>query len=254
MKTLHILPSLILLCLLLPLTAIAQDEDTSQAFWIHEDPVYPAVVADYETYCTDLVTNCKKYGIKKANWQTISTDDLKYFHISPIKDMADLDNSRFSVLQEKMGEEDFNNLFDNFDSCYDTHTDYIVHLDKELSYHPKGSSMSDGLFRKMEFWYTTPKNFSKMVEIAKGFKALYEDKNSQEYYDVYRSGFGASGQYLLVVITANSAEEYEAIRKANKELLGTERDAIYNTLLSTIQKVDILTGYLRPDLSYTPEE
>ncbi len=252
MKTTNILPIFLMLLFIVPFTAAAQDEEQSQAFWVHEDPVYPSMVADYESYCVDLVDNCNKYGITEANWQTISTDDLKYFHISPIQKMGDLDKSRFSLLQEKMGEEDFNALFDNFDSCYDNHTDYIVHLDKELSYHPSEGSMGEGTFRKMEFWYVTPQNFNKMVDIAKEFKALYASRNSQEYYDVYRSGFGASGQYLLVVITANNPEHYESIRNANKTLLGIERDVIYNKLLSTINKVEILTGYLRTDLSYVP--
>lgn len=238
---------------LLPFLSVAQNDEQSQAFWIHEDPVYPAMVADYESYCVDLVNNCKKYGITEANWQTISTDDLKYFHISAIEKMGDLDKSRFSLLQEEMGEDDFNQLFDNFDSCYDNHTDYIVHLDNELSYHPSGGMDNPGSFRKMEFWYTTPQNFNKMLEIAKDFKTLYASKNSKEYYDVYRSGFGASGQYLLVVISAKNPEDYENIRKENKELLGAERDTIYQKLLATISKVEILTGYLRPDLSYVPE-
>jgi len=256
MKTLKIILQLVVLFVLMPFLSYAQDDSTSQAYWVHEDPVYPSKVADYESYCTDLVINCKKYDIQQANWITISTDDLKYFHISPIENMGDLDKSRFSLLQEKMGEEDFNLLFDNFDNCYDNHNDYIIHLDKDLSYIPSGVTIdeSSSRYRKLEIWYVTPQNLSKIIALAKDFKELYEKNNSKEYYRVYRSGFGASGQYLMVDISAASASAYEETRKKNKEVLGNERDELYTKLLNTITKVEILTGYQRPDLSFTPEK
>jgi hypothetical protein len=169
--------------------------------------------------------------------------------------MADLDQSRFSVLQDKMGEEEFDQLFVNFDSSYDTHSDYIIHLDKELSYMseeqltaiPAGPE-----FRKLEFWYTTPQNFEKVIELATKFKELYSKKNSPEHYRLYRSGFGANGQYILVSIPADSPADYERIRKENKELLGAERDKIYNEFLKYISKVETYNGYMREDLSYSP--
>ncbi len=255
MKTQHIALLIMGILLLCPFSQQAQESE-SQAYWVHEDPVYPSKVADYEEYCTTLAKNCETYNIKKANWITVSTDDLRYFSLTPIKNMADLDNSRFSHLQEKMGSEEFNELFDNFDNCYDTHIDYIIHLDKELSYMPNGVDIvQPGMeFRKLEFWYTTPQNFPKVLKLAKEFKALYAQKGSNEHYRVYRSGFGAAGQFILVAISARSAEDYERIRKENKELLGDARTPIYDELLKSIIKVETLNGYMRADLSYSPKE
>ena len=149
-----------------------------------------------------------------------------------------------------------NELFDNFDNCYDNHSDYIIHLDKDLSYMPNGVQViQDGLeFRKLEFWYSTPQNFQKVLSLAKSFKELYAKKNSKEYYRVYRSGFGAPGQFILVAISAKSAEDYERIRKENKELLGVDRTPIYDELLKSIIKVETLNGYMRKDLSYIPKD
>lgn len=251
MKTPNITLIIIVLILLCPFTQIAQEEEQSQAYWVHEDPVFPAKVSDYEEYCSTLVENCRKYNIKQANWFTISTDDLRYFSISPIENMGDLDKSRFSLLQSKMGAEEFNELFDNFDNCYDVHTDYIIHLDHELSYMPNDAQ--DNLeYRKMQFWYSTPQNFQKVLDIAKRFKELYVKNNSKEYYSVYRSGFGAPGQFIIVSISAKSAEDYERIYKVNKELLGDDRTPLMNELLKSITKLESLNGYIRSDLSYSP--
>ncbi len=251
MKTQHISLFIMVILFLCPFTQQAQDND-SQAYWVHEDPVFPSMVADYEEYCSTLANNCKKYNVTEANWFTISTDDLRYFSISPIENMADLDKSRFSSLQKNMGEKEFNELFDNFDNCYDTHTDYIIHLDKELSYMPEGEQ--DGFeFRKMQFWYSTPQNFQKVLDIAKNFKELYVKRGSKEYYSLYRSGFGANGQFIIVSISAKSAEDYEKIFETNKQLLGEERLPIYNELLKHVIKLETLDGYMRQDLSYSPE-
>jgi hypothetical protein len=255
MKSLTITLLSTVLLFLFPLANFAQEDTNSQAYWVHEDPVYPAKVADYEGYCATLADNCKKYNVKEAKWVTVSTDDLRYFHLSPIVNMADLDKSRFSLLRDKMGEKEFNDLFENFDSCYDTHSDYIIHLDMELSYMPNGVEIvQDGMeFRKLEFWYVTPQNFQKVLTLAKEFKELYAKNNSKEYYRVYRSGFGAAGQFILVAISAKSAQDYERIRNENKELLGEARTPVYTELLKSIIRVETLNGYMRNDLSYDPD-
>lgn len=255
MKAKNITLLFIALLTLCPFTQYAQEKSTSQAFWVHEDPVYPAKVSDYEEYCTILADSCEKYDIKEANWTTISTDDLRYYSLSRIDNMGDLDNSRFSLLQENMGTDEFNELFDNFDNCYDSHYDYIIHLDNELSYMPAeiAEAQNNLEFRKLEFWYMTPQNLQKVLGLAKKFKKLYADKKSKEYYQVFRSGFGAQGQFIIVSISAKSAEDYERIRKANKELLGEARTPIYNDLLKSIIKTESLNGYIRRDLSYTPK-
>ena len=83
MKTPNFTLLIIVLMLLCPFTQRHKSKDSSQAYWVHEDPVYPAKVSDYEEYCSTLAENCRKYDIKEANWFTISTDDLRYFSIIP---------------------------------------------------------------------------------------------------------------------------------------------------------------------------
>ena len=256
MKTAKITLTLLVFILLSSFSFQAQEDNSSQAYWVHEDPVYPAKVSDYEEYSSTLVENCKKYDIKEANWFTISTSELRYFSISPIQSMADLDKSRFSLLRTKMGENEFNELFDNFDNCYDAHTDYIIHLDKDLSYSPNGVvTPQDGMeYRRMQFYYSTPQNFQKVLDVAKRFKELYVKKKSKESYRLYRSGFGAAGQFIIVAISAKSSEDYERIFSENQNLLGEERDPLFDELLKNIIKVEALDGYMRSDLSYHPSK
>lgn len=256
MKTLNITFLILVLLLLLSNNIFSQDDNKSQVYWIHEDPVYPSMVVDYEEAVKDLVFSCKKFNIQEANWLALSTDDLRYFFVTAIEKMGDLDKSRFANLKDKMDPDKFEKIFDTFDDSYDTHYDYIVHLDKELSYMPDGINIiKEGKpFRKLQYWYVTPQNFDKVIEIEKSFKALYERKNSKEHYTLYRSGFGAIGDYIMVAIAAKSPEDYERVYRENKELLGEEGDKLYAELINTIIKVEILEGYMRLDLSYFPEK
>ena len=245
-----------ILIFLLPNSQFAQDNaNNSQAFWVHEDPVYPSRVADYEEYCTILAENCKKYNITEADWTTVSTDDLRYFHLSPIVNMGDLDKSRFSLLIDKMGENEFNELFDNFDNCYDTHNDYIVHLDNELSYMPIEMKEEESKmeYRKLTYWYVTPQNFQKVLDLAREFKKIYEQNNSKEYYRLYRSGFGTVGQFILVAVSAKNAEDFERRRKENHSLIGELTAPLYTELYNSIIKVESLNGFIRNNLSYHPD-
>jgi len=142
-----------------------------------------------------------------------------------------------------------------FDNCYDTHYDYIVHLDKELSYMPNGISITqeDLPYRKMEYWYVTPQNFDNVLNILKEFKTLYSEKKSNEFYTIFRSGFGSEGDYIMAMISAKNAEDFERIRGESNKTIGPERDQLYQKLLGYITKVESLTGYFRLDLSYFPE-
>jgi hypothetical protein len=88
--------------------------------------------------------------------------------------------------------------------------------------------------------------------VAKRFKELYVKKKSKESYRLYRSGFGAAGQFIIVAISAKSSEDYERIFKVNQDLLGKERDPLFDDLMKHIIKVETLDGYMRSDLSYKP--
>jgi hypothetical protein len=243
------------LLFLITVTVTAQIEEESQAYWIHEDPVYPSMVLDYEETCKELVLNCEKFNIQEANWVTISTDDLKYFFISAIEKMGDLDKSRFANLQENMEKDEFNNIFDTFDNCYDTHYDYIIHLDHELSYKPDGTHLfqEDMSYRKMEYYYITPQNFNKVIGILKEFKTLYSNKQSKEHYTIFRSGFGSEGDYIMVLFSAKSPEAFERTREESNGKLGPEREVLYKKLLGITNRVETLNGFFRLDLSYIPK-
>lgn len=173
MKNVNLFSLLVAILLMQPVGLLGQNTDTSQAFWVHEDQVKPAMLEQYEAVSKDFVEACKKHNIKDANFNVARLDEGTYLSIMPVNNMADLDKNPLAALADKMGEKNFSELFSRFNECYDVHRDYMVHLLPEMSYMPSGlSTTTPGEdFRKWHFMHVTPQNAAslrtKISEIKK---------------------------------------------------------------------------------------
>ena len=125
---------------------MAQNEN-SKAYWVHEDVVKPSMIGQYESICKELTDNMKKYNIQEFNVIVSNTSDNRYLWVSPISGMADIEKPLFKTLSEKMGAEKMDDLFNRMDKCYDIEQNYVIHLDKELSYMPGGDHPNTGRTR-----------------------------------------------------------------------------------------------------------
>jgi len=252
MKTRNIFNISIALVLFLSVTGFAQEKNY-QSFVIHEDHVKPSAIAEYESICKEMIDASKKHGVTKAKWMTLASSEFVYSYITPVDKMADLDDNTFSELAEGMGNEAFGNMFKRMDKYYTDHRDYIITMDKELSYQPGGiNQMPEGkMYRNNVKYYVSPENYAKANEIAKKYKKLFTEKGSKMYYRVYRSGFGADGTFFLVAVAAENPAAYEQMQMENSKLLGAEGAALNKELLSIIDKMETMQGWMRPDLSYS---
>ncbi|HCO84652.1 MAG TPA: hypothetical protein DIT95_14115, partial [Arenibacter sp.] len=127
MRTLKKIIFIALVAMLVPFIGTAQGEK-NQAYYVHEDQVKPSKIHDYDMVSKDFMEACKKHNLQEMSWQVASTDTGRYFNISPIENMAELDKNVMAPLAEKMGEDAFRNLFKRYNECYDKHGDYIIYL------------------------------------------------------------------------------------------------------------------------------
>ncbi|MEG3658235.1 hypothetical protein V5097_12570 [Arenibacter palladensis] len=253
MRTLKRIIFIMIAIALLPFTSSAQGEK-NQAYYVHEDQVKPSKINAYNLVSKDFKEACEKHNLKNMSWQVGSTDTGRYFNISPIENMADLDKSVMAPLAEKMGEEAFRNIFKRYNECYDKHGDYVIYLNKELTYMPEGiSTTTEGQnYRKWHFLHVTPSNIQNLKGKLKELKALYTAKGSKEYYRIYHNGFGNMGDFYLAVISAVDAEDYAKKSKENEVLLGEEGKKLFDEMFSYVLKYETETGQMHPDLAYTP--
>ena len=253
MKTLK--QSLILCAMILvtPWGSTAQDMAKNQSYWVHEDVVKPGMIPEYEASSKELLGHLKKHNIQEANYIATNTADNRYLYVGPIDNMADLDNSMFATLAEKMGKENMNALFNRMDKCYDVEHDYIITLDKELSYQPGGINQTpEGEnFRKFHYLHLTPGNRAVVKEKMKAVKDMFAAKGSKVYYRVYRSGFGTRGEFYMVAVTAKDQVDYAQKAMANDVLLGEDGKKIMWDLFAHLLKYEEIEAQMRPDLAYT---
>jgi hypothetical protein len=241
----------VLFCLTFAMSVWAQ-QAKNQAFWIHEDKVKPAMMGEYEKISKDFVAKCKENDLKDLQWSIAQMDDGTFMSITPIQEMADIQRMTFEPLREKMGDEEFSKIFQNFDKCYDQHGDYIAILNGELSYMPDGLT-PDTPGQNYRVWHrmdVTPSNIPKLKGKMKELKDLFANKGSKMHYRIYHSGFGNTGNYYVAVISAKDAQDYDRMSAENDQLLGDEGRQLFDEMFKYVEAYDVKRGGMRPDLSY----
>jgi hypothetical protein len=254
MKALKCTLFIALTMLLFPMQNFAQDSEKNLMYRVHEDQVKLSMVSEYEAVVKELIGLMKKHSIPDTHWITLASNDSKYRFISPIKGMADLDKSSFiTTLTEKEGEETISGLFDRMDKCYDTELDYILWLDNSLTYMPEGFTQTpEGMnYRRNHMLYVSPGNRKAVNESMKAVKATFEKIGSKEYFRVYRSGFGAEGEFYMVAIAYKDQVDQAQKSKANNALMGEEDKKVFDNLFQNLLKYEVMEGWIRPDLGYS---
>ncbi len=234
-------------------TSQGQGDSSTQMYWIHEDVVKPGMVPQYEEICNEFTSNLKTHNIQDMSFLVTNTLDNRYLWISPISNMADIDKPMFATLSEKMGADNLKALFAKMDKCYDIEHNYVIQLDKELSYMPGGITQTpEGQnYRKFHYFRYAPSNKEAVREKGMAIKKMFEEKGSKLEYRVYQSGFGNRGEFYMVAIAAKDAADYEAKLNANNELLGEEWQKLFNDYMGTMIDYEIMEGWMRPDMAYS---
>lgn len=238
-------------CLFLTVSVWAQ-QGKAQAFWIHEDQVKPSMLSEYEKASKDLAEACKTNQVKDMKWNVAYMDDGTYLSITPIENLADIQNMNFSDLREKVGDESFSKMFENFNKCYDNHGDYVTLLIPNLSYMPDGLAITtEG--QDYRVWHrmdVTPENMQNVQSKMKELKDLFASKNSKMHYRIYKSGFGNVGDSYTAVISAKDALDYATKANDNETLLGEEGQKLFSEMFDYVDAYTVKRGGMRPDLGY----
>ncbi len=226
---------------------------SQKRYQIHVDNVKPSMVGEYEKIAKSFTEACVKYN-PQGPWITASTNDMKYMYISPMENFADLDKNLYADMAKAMGD-DFGKMFQDFNKCYDSHSDFVISLSESLTYMPEGiSQMQEGQnYRNWYYLYFTPENSANIYEAMKGVKGLFESTGSKSYYRVYSSGFGCPESFYLVAISSKDEVDSAMGGKENEKVLGEKRPEVFGNLMKYVSRFEEVTGYMRPDLSYTPK-
>lgn len=244
----------LILFVMAPLLAQAQGDDSYQAYWIHEDRVKPGMTEKYEKVSKDLIAACKEHDIKDNSWLTVRMNDNTYMYVTPINSMADLDKNGFETLAEKMGADKMGAIFERYNDTYNKHGDYVIYLNKNLSYMPGGVSQTvEGQnYRLFYYNYVTPENDKGFADTMKKIKSAFEKNNSKMHYRVYKSGFGTMGTFYMIAVASKGEVDMAQNGDENWEMMKDDFQPLLNQLNKHTYKMEEKRGWMRPDLAFQP--
>ena len=246
-----------LLVNLCALNVYAQEEESQgQLFIIHEDVVKPSMVGKYEEATKSVIAKLKANNMTSISYRMAVTDDFHYHWVSEIENLAALDENPWQELEKKIGEDEMKAVWDGYDETEDMHHTFLVRLRPDLSYTPENAGGdSEGMnFRHWDWYYIEPGKGAEARAIAKEWHDLYTKKNIPTGYRIYTGGLGAEVPLYVVIQSAKNAADFEARNAKVNELLGEDAQDLMQRTMAITRKFDTKTGWMRPDLSYTPSE
>ncbi|MFV8226091.1 hypothetical protein [Christiangramia aquimixticola] len=243
--------TVLLLFVFLSTMAWAQS-DRYQMYVVHEDRVKADMLEKHKQLDKDILKAAKDHKMKDMSWLTFVGENNRFMYLTPIKNIADLDKNPFEELKNSMGEEAYGKLFESYGETFTEHGDYVIRLDKELSYMPEGITQAPESqnYRELVYYHIPPGKWEKAEELAMAVKELYTSKDAKLYYRVYKSGFGTMGSYFLVAVAAENPEALEKLRTETQQLIGEEGKSIFDKIEKTISKKETVKGHVSPELSY----
>ncbi len=231
------------------------EKPTKQLFSIHTDFVKPSMIGQYEMAIKEFKAKLTEHNVNTISYFSAVTDDNQYFHVSPIKNMAELDADPLKEMSKAMGEEAMAAMWKNFDNCYDVHKNFLATLQYELSYSPESvmKMAKDNTFRHWDFYYVIPGKDDEARAISKEWKALYAKNNIDRGYYLYTGGMGMEMPVYVVLQVAKDLADFAAYQNKVNETLGEAAQKLMQKTMAITRKLESKNGWARPDLSYLPE-
>jgi hypothetical protein len=234
--------------------SLAQDSDDAQMLLIHEDMVIPAQSDKYIEASKNLKQALIDNSVTSFNYRSFWLYDGSFIHVSFIDNFAALDNSPWKELSDKMGKEETQALFSQYEGTYNSHRDYIAYFHPSMSYKPEQLQEPGNNFKEWMYLYYNEGDQEAMIEVMKEWKALYEAKGIADGYTVYTAGLGHYGPVVVIHSWAKSEVEMAKRSEDHMAVLGEERMELMKKTMPLIQKQKSIRGYFMEDISYTPEQ
>ncbi len=251
MKAFKIL-SFFLFALFLSYFSYSQPDDANtQLFLIHEDKVLPSMDDKYRNTSAALVKLMHDNTFTGIQFNSFALDDFTYWYVSPIENMAELDNDPFEKLAGIAGKEKMESVFSGFDDTYFSHRDFIAVFHPDLSYKAEQLSEPGNNYREWLYLYYEEKHKENLMDLMKQWKDLFSSKNAPQGYAIYTNGLGHEGPVIVVHTWAKSREEHMATTRKRHEMLGEENNILWKKTRSLAYKIESKTGVHLPEFSYS---
>ncbi len=232
----------------------AQENPATQLLLIHEDNVIVGKAAQYAKASVGLKNLLAEVNFKETTYTAFWVDDYTYMYVSPIENMAQLDDSPWVKLSQQAGKDKTEAVFAEFAGTYDTHRDFIAVFHPDLSYKPEQLQEEGNNYREWNYMYYNEIHQDQILDLSREWKKLYEDKNVSNGYTIYTNGFGHKGPVLVIHTWATDPVDHAQKNQKRQELLGEAAQKLWEKTEALAYRIETKSGWVMPDISYIPQE
>jgi hypothetical protein len=246
---------LVLALFLIPLSAKTQTENVPTMMVMWENEIPPSMVSEYEKVVTKESEIFRKLNYPRSYF-VYQTDDYHYWWVMIIKDIGDFEkiNQELGNIIIKMDKEEGFVFNQEFKGKTNFVKPMILQWLPNLSNIPEGTINFDKpkYFRwgfcyvKFGFENSFIQNWQKWIDLFK--------KNQLEIGWNFITGIiGTENPFFIWAEVYDSPLDMETKRAKAFQNITEQSDILWNETLQYLRKIEIKTGWYRPDLSYIHE-
>ena len=230
-------------------------EKATQWYVVWEDPVYPSQMARYEEAAKKQLELYKKYNFPFTTYAHI-TEDYFFYWAVPITNIADMISydkewGNFIATLKANNETDLNEAFKG---TYAYSLPRVWFLSPELSYLPEQPRLlpEEAVYQRVMFCYVKPGHAVDFEKKLSLFTGEFKKKNLDSGFETYVGRMGTEMPFYLWIERYKDPLDMWTTRNILFETLGQDIQTIWKDMEEDIRKMEIKTGWSRPDLSYIP--
>ena len=245
---------LLLILSLFSFSILAQND--LQTFLVFEDNVLPGKEKEYVQVAKQQVELFKKYDFKFP-FYVHSTSDNLYYWVVPVENLAMADDvfKEFETWGAKLKENNETDIHKAYKGKYDHMMVKTIVWSSELSYKPTVPRLKEGerAFVRWWFCYLYPGEDSEFYNKQVKYVDFFKKANAITGFDTY---WGMMGTEMPLIIYIERYKDEMDMLTTRDELfnsLDPKVSELWEDMKQHIRKVEIKTGWFRPNLSYMPE-
>ncbi len=245
--------ALALLLIAVALPARAQ-EGAPELFVVHQETIRPPQMDAYLATAKAFAAGVAQHRdvMKTFHSMAFQTDEMKMVYIVPISSFADMDRVMGEFMaMEKAGGDAWSKLMKDNGAAMQQVDEWVVMRIADASFQPAEPTvdpMTAPVFR-WDFYDLQPGMEQEALGIARDVKALYEQHDLHDAWDVYLSVLGGGMPFLVVGSAGTSPADLETREAAARAAIGDAWGTIEQRIQHVVRGTRTEYAWRRADLS-----
>jgi hypothetical protein len=247
--------TLLLLLIIVSFSANSQTENAPNMLVLWENEIPPDMVSEYESVAIKESGIFKKLNYPRS-YYVYQTDDYHFWWVMIIEDLNDFEK----LIQElgsyivRMEEEEGFVFSQEFTGKTNFMKPIIIQWLPDLSNMPEGTMD----FGKMQYFrwgrcYVKVGFEDKFIQNWGKWLKLFKENEIEIGWNLYTGRIGTENPFFWWGEIFDSPLDMETKRAKAFQTMGDQPDKLWNETLQYLRKIEIKTGWYRPNLSFVIE-